>query len=141
MLRIVSIALVFVSFSFTQAQESVGVVASVADIRVSHPPEAGSVHIMLLVHTPTEFRGLKIQFNDENLSRADARKTFPIGSTFAFSVPLSVVDMLKQERQQDEHVQRQLDGGIDPRMISQIVMPAQLKSSDLSTPPAAVTIP
>jgi len=141
MLRIASATLAFVLVGLTQAQEPVRVVASVARIWVTPPPLAATVSVMLLVHTPIEFRGLEIQLTDENLSRADARSKFPIGSTFALSVPLPVVDILKKEKRQDEDVQRLLDQGIDPRRISTVVIPAQLRLPDLSNPPAPVKMP
>src|SRR6185436_14340377 len=113
-------ALLFVWATVAEAQTSSRVVVSVTDVWPSQGQDDKSkVHITLVVHTPTEFRGLNIQLNDEKLTRVDARAKFPIGALFALTVPLSVVDALKAERRQDMHVQSQIDRGIDRRAISQ----------------------
>ena len=135
-------ALLFAWATVAEAQTLSRMVVSVADVWPGQgQDDRTKVHITLVVHTPTEFRGLKIQVNDEKLTRADARAKFPIGALFALTIPLSVVDDLKAKRRQDVHVQSQIDQGIDRRAISQIVMPAQLNLSDLPSPPVPVSIP
>ncbi len=141
MLRYIS-ALLFACVTVATAQIWSRVVVSVVDVWPSRGQDDKSeVHITMVVHTPTEFRGLKIQVNDEKLTRAGVREKFPIGALFALTVPSSVVDALKAERLQDVRVQSQIDEGIPPRAISQIVMPAQLNLSDLPSPPVPVSIP
>ena len=117
------------------SEADIHVVASVTDVSKSEKPGLEGSYVWLRIHSPLEFQGLQISLGFEGRERGQARIDFPIGSVWDIVLPESERAILQKEKRDEEHVQRQIDSGVPPEMISQLVIGPQLSIGELPVTP------
>lgn len=122
------------------AEESLRVVASVLTVREYRAPMKPGVYVDFIVHVPAEFQGLPITMFTGEASRRTRRAEFPIGAQFTLQLPDAAVAALKTAKVHDEHIEHQIDNGVDPRAISDFVPPVQIDLAALATKPTRVEV-
>jgi len=113
---------------------------SVVDIDERMADPKHDMCIVMTIHQPEEFRGLSAHILAQGKSREDRRKEFPIGALFSFPVSESIVERLKEAQKQQEDIQTAIDKGTKREIISCVVAPVQIESSDLPPVLTPITI-
>ncbi len=139
-MRSVLYALAIFAVVPASAAEALRVVASVVRVHEEGAPMKPGVYIDFVVHAPAEFRGLPITMFAAGAPRRARRAEFPVGALFALQVPDAVCAALKKAKLDEDHIQRMIDDGVKPEMISQIVAPAQIDLAELATKPSRIEL-
>ena len=127
-------------FSYADAEREEKIVASIT--RVVHPKNgiADTVSIQMTIHSPSRLGGFQFIVVTESTERAKIRAKFPTGSLQTLGLPANTLKEL--EAQIDAHiaVEKTLDKGIDPMVISQIFLLPSVSLLELSPKPVAFSL-
>lgn len=115
------------------------IVASVT--KVVHPQGGlvGSVTLEMTIHSPSRFGGFPFTVVTKSKDRAKMRAEFPLGSLQVMKLPAETVMALEAQIDTYASVEKTLDSGIEPTMISQVFLVPHVKISELSMRPFAFT--
>ena len=133
-------------FSMLTAFSSAGeprkeeIVASVTT--VVHPKNAiaDTVTLTMTVHTPSDLGGFQFQIVTESKERAKVRAEFPVGSLQTLVLPTKISEELKKQIKAHASVEKTLDRGIDPMMISQVFLLPAVSILELPQRPVALLL-
>ncbi len=122
-------------FCRADLKHSEPIIASVT--KVIHPSRsmAHSVTLWMTIHNPERFGGFQFIVVTDFTDRAKARARFPFGSLYKMELPLEVAQELETHIRARLGVENSLDGGVDPKMISQIFIVPSLPLAELSMEP------
>ena len=128
------------SHSFADTERKELIVALVTRVDAPQPKRSVTVTLTMIIHSPDRFAGSQFMLVTESEDRSKIRAEFPIGSLQAMELPAKTVKELEEQIDARISVDRQLDQGINPLMISQLIFAPTVKFVELPTKPTASTV-
>ncbi len=116
------------------------IVALVTRIDAPQKGRADAVTLWMTIHAPNRFRGFQFMVVTESKDRPKIRAEFPIGSLQTMELPDKTIKEFEAETEARISVEKQLDSGIDPMMISQLFRVPSVKFAELPIKPIASTV-
>jgi hypothetical protein len=117
-------------FSNLQGEEDRhDILVSIAYITSAEQSSSDTVQVGFKAHEPSEIRGSLFYANCDSKDRAKVRSKYPLSGLFIVSVSEDLLNKLKKQKEERERDQLTVDTGIDPRMISNLIMLAEVKFS------------
>ena len=124
------IACALLLFSNLQGEEvKQSILISISRITSAEQSPSDTVLIGFIVHEPSEIRGARFYTNCANKKRSEVRSEYPISGLFKLSAPANLLSKLKEQKEEREADELTIDRGIDPRMISNLIITTEVNFS------------
>lgn len=139
-LLIASLFLTLTRRSIAEEKTEEKLVASVTGIVHAKHSIADTVTLRMTIHAPGRFGGFHFEIVTDSTDRAAIRTEFPAGSLLMLDFPVKIMRELEGQIKAHASVEKTLDAGIDPMMISQAFLVPSVSISELSTKLVTVTM-
>lgn len=116
------------------------IVALVTRVVAPQKGRADTVTLWMTIHRPSRFGGFQFLVTTESTDRAKIRTDFPVGSLQILALPNKTMQELEDQIDPHLAVEKTLDAGTDPMMISQSFLVPSVKIADLPKRPVAYTV-
>jgi hypothetical protein len=137
---VVSLLLTISCLSFADAERNDRIVALVTKVMAPPKGSADTVELWMMIHAPSRFGGFQFIVVTESIDRARIRADYPLGSLQTLEFPARTIKELEAQIQVHVCVEKQLDSGIDPAMISQGFTIPTIKFSELPIKPVKLIV-
>ena len=115
-------------------EKTTRVVGSVSDILIARLPHQEFVEVLLRIHSPSELSGATLVLITDTRDRGRTRKQMPLGSLYLVTLPDTTIVDLKKQREHQEYIEKSVDQGTPPEIISDMVTLTQVQLTDLPAP-------
>jgi len=130
--KTIYITCTFLLCSISQGEEEKqSILVSVARITSAEQSSSDTVQIGFIVHEPSEIRGSRFHTICASKNRTEVRTKYPLSSLFQVSLPGDLLNKLKEQKKEREGDESVIDKGVDPRMISNLVISPEVNFSTI----------
>lgn len=120
---ILHFAYLFLLLASLKGEETIpSILVSVAGIDSAEQSSSGSVQIIFTAHEPSTVRSAQLYTICDSVDRAKVREEYPLSGLFTLLIPRDLFNELKAQKEKREKDQSTIDKGIDPKMISNLVI-------------------